>query len=105
MKSGDVVICLDGSKRNGLDYYMFQNWIIEGHKYTIRRIESNRLVGERVLLDEIRNKPVYFHDLFGKAEPAFNKGRFKLHSQYIEEVNEAWESQKNKDEYLREIEI
>ena len=97
MKKGDLVICLDGSKRQGFDYKEFQNWIIEGHKYTIRRIEDIPNVATRVLLEEIKNKPTFFPLIHGKCEPAFADKRFMLHSDYIKRL----EQETEEIDYLR----
>ena len=89
MKPGDKVICIDDSKNPNLDYSMFSQWIREGEKYVVRRVET----GDRVLLEEIKNPSHHFPALFGNAEPGFSKKRFADYEQYIlgnvkEEENE-----------------
>jgi len=78
MKPGDKVICIDDSKNDNISYDAFQEWVREQEKYIVRRIE-----GERVLLEEIRNKPVYVGSIMGKVEPGFAKKRFANYENYI----------------------
>lgn len=89
MRVGDQVICINASKDANIDYSMFTQWVSEGTKYTIRRVES----GGRLLFDEIKNPSVYFPSLMGKTEPGFHKKRFADYNEYIlgnvkEEENE-----------------
>lgn len=96
MKIGEKVICINGAKKAGLNYDHFQEFPIEGHKYTIRRGEENPLTGFRILLKEITNKPIYTEWLFGKVEPAFSKDRFMLlsdYQDYLRYVNESTDDQ------------
>lgn len=94
MKVGDTVICIDDSKNPHLSYSMFTQWIREGAKYTVRRIEMDG----RVLLEEVKNPPAYFPSLYGKAEPGFSKKRFADYTKYLlgelkEQENEIYTTQ------------
>jgi len=82
MKAGDKVICLDSKDTHDTKKYCSQ-WIVEKAIYTVRRIEGS-LTGEtRVLLEEVRNAPVFITALQGKVEPGFAGKRFADLEQYL----------------------
>jgi hypothetical protein len=68
------LLCIDDSK-NAVSKY-FKNWITEGEVYTVRR-EEGSLHGEtRVLLNEIKNDPVFVPELNSSVEVGFRRTRF-----------------------------
>ena len=67
-------MCINASDRGSLEY--FPNWVEEGETYTVRRIEDGMYGRKRVLLEEIKNPPMYVEELMGKTEPGFNMERF-----------------------------
>lgn len=72
----DKYICVDDSKTPASKH--FTQWVVEGDVYTIRRKEGS-LTGEvRVLLNEIKNEPVFIAEFGGKVEPGFNIKRLAL---------------------------
>ena len=80
MRPGEQVICVDASKNPHTDYSMFSGWVKEGQKYTVRTVEDS---GNRILLEEIKNSPIYFSHVMGKAEPGFSKKRFANYEDYV----------------------
>ena len=54
----------------------FETWIEEGTVYTLRRFTGSLVGKQGVLLNEIKNPPVYIHELAGRAEPSFSRDRF-----------------------------
>lgn len=92
MKKGDRVVCIDASIKPGkLAYvgYAYPNWIKEGSTYTIRAILPNDDIVPGVLLEEVRNSPVYIHLLGREQEPAFGTFRFKPLEHTADEATEA----------------
>ena len=83
MKVGNKVICVNDTKEGNLDYSMFPNWIKEGEKYTIKRVEGSMTGVTRFLLEEIANPSVYFPSMMGKAEPGFSHKRFADYEEFI----------------------
>ena len=70
------LLCIDDSRHPASKH--FQNWVVEGEVYTIRRKEGS-LTGEtRVLLNEIKNEPIFVEEFQAKVEPGFNIKRFSL---------------------------
>jgi hypothetical protein len=81
MKKGSRVVCVDDSIRaeimpSVIKYY--KNWVAKDKTYTIREILQNEGIVEGVLLEEIRNEPIYIDLVDKKQEPAFGMFRFKL---------------------------
>lgn len=80
MKVGAKVRCIDEAiKPNMLltisKYY--QNWVQNGKMYTVREVLQNDDIVHGVLLDEIRNEPIYIELIGKKQEPAFGMFRFR----------------------------
>ena len=83
MQVGGKVICVN-DKSNGRHMSdIHKNWVKEGDIYTVRRIEPSIDGRTRVLLEEIKNPPIYLSTLQGKAEPGFDGNRFKDYSDYV----------------------
>lgn len=83
------LLCIDDSRGPGSEY--FENWIVEGETYTLRRSEGSMLPGQqRYLLKEVKNPPIYVSAIMGKAEPGFASTRFVVLQDdgVLEEVNE-----------------
>jgi hypothetical protein len=75
-KVGEKVVCVD-AKPNQKASQFYSEWLVEGKEYTVRRCEGS-LVGQvRVLLEEVKNDPVFVAELQGKVEPGFAAYRFK----------------------------
>lgn len=68
------LLCIN-DKKNAVSKY-FQNWITEGEVYTVRRQEGSLTEVQRVLLNEIKNPPIFIHELGGMVEPGFARNRF-----------------------------
>ena len=89
LEVGDKVICVNSAKQahtvEELNKDM-PNWVKKGEKYTIRAIyDWDFVVG--VLLEEVRNNPIYFSLVDKNAEPCFATWRFeKLITNNIEET-------------------
>ena len=56
----------------------YKNWVSRDNVYTIREVVSNEGIVDGVLLNEIKNAPIYIELIDKKQEPAFGKFRFKL---------------------------
>ena len=81
MRVNDRVICVDDSIRAELmptivKYY--KNWVSRNQIYTVRQVVDNDGIIDGVLLDEIRNEPIYIELIDKKQEPAFGMFRFRL---------------------------
>lgn len=90
MKVGDEVVCIDDSITDNVKIELFPNWVTEGERYTVRKVEGSIGRGQRVLLDQVRNPVTYFPELFGSAEPGFSAKRFASIEDFVE-ANEAVE--------------
>lgn len=80
MKIGQEVICIDDSIKTGELFSVgnhYQNWIKKGTKYTIRAILDNKDIVTGVLLEEVKNKPIYIKLIDAIQEPAFRPNRFR----------------------------
>lgn len=69
-------ICIDDTRNEASVH--FQNWVEKDKEYTVRRIEGSLDGTQRVLLNEVRNKPIFIAELGGHAEPGFSVERFRL---------------------------
>ena len=81
MQQGSRVICVDDTIRGEvmptiIKYY--KNWVQRDKIYTIREIVDNDNIVQGVLLNEIRNEPIYIELIDKKQEPAFGMFRFRL---------------------------
>ena len=84
MKPGDEIICINASKMENRDYSEFTNWVVEGAKYTIRRVENYPFgPGKRLLLEELKNPLGHFDSLGGKTELGFHSSRFANYEDYV----------------------
>lgn len=78
--TGSKIICVDDSIRAEIlptvaKYY--KNWVSRDKIYTIREVFQNEGIVEGVLLEEVRNKPIYIELIDKKQEPAFGLFRFR----------------------------
>lgn len=55
----------------------YHNWVKKGNKYTVREVLQNDDIVHGVLLEEIRNEPIYIELIDKKQEPAFGMFRFR----------------------------
>lgn len=75
-KPGEKVICVDASENQKVSEF-FQEWLVEGKEYTVRRCEGSLNGIPRVLLEEVRNDSVFVAEVGGKIESGFSGKRFK----------------------------
>lgn len=72
---GVRLLCVDARKGKGSEH--FEHWVEEGVVYKQRRREGSLDPSkQRVLLEEIKNPPVFITELGIKAEPGFALARF-----------------------------
>ncbi len=84
-KVGDQVICIDDRKNHPRIDLDFQQWVEEGERYTVRATSMDLNGGIGILLEELRNIPIYSKLLGGKFEPRYNSIRFvKIETDKIE---------------------
>lgn len=81
MRAGDKVVCVDDSIRAEIlptvaKYY--KNWVSRDKVYTVRQVVDNDGIVDGVLLEELRNEPIYIELIDKKQEPAFGTFRFRL---------------------------
>jgi hypothetical protein len=67
-------VCINDNRTVGSEH--FQKWCVLGEVYTLRRTGGSLTGATGLLFKELRNKPVYIHELAGYAEPSFNANRF-----------------------------
>lgn len=82
------LLCINDSRGPGSEH--FENWIVEGETYTLRRSEGSLEPGkQRFLLKEIKNPPIYVTAIMSKVEPGFSSDRFIVcqEDNVLEEVN------------------
>lgn len=75
-KPGEKVICVDASVNQKASEF-YQEWLVEGKEYTVKRCEGSLNGVPRVLLEEVRNDSVFVAEIGGKIEPGFSSKRFK----------------------------
>ena len=70
------MVCIDASYSTPTTMSKFRSWPTRDEIY---RVREQRPEGAEagVLLEEVKNPPVYFEQVMGKLEPAFNPGRFR----------------------------
>lgn len=90
MEVNNKVICVDDTIRPEMmlsvaKYY--SNWVVRDKVYTIREVLHNEGIVEGVLLNEIKNDPIYIDIIDKKQEPAFGMFRFKLFQDSFMEEN------------------
>jgi len=55
----------------------YNNWVKKGKTYTIRQVLQNDDIVHGVLLEEVRNEPIYIELIGREQEPAFGMFRFR----------------------------
>jgi hypothetical protein len=83
-KVGQKIVCVDASPNEKVAN-LYQEWVVKYKEYTVRRAEGSLDGIQRILLEEVRNSPVFFPALGGKAEPGFAATRFKTVESLLEE--------------------
>lgn len=73
---GDKVVCIDDSGNTLATMRKFSSWPVRDEIYTVREQRPEGAEGG-VLLEEIKNEPVYFQQVMGKLEPAYHPDRFR----------------------------
>jgi hypothetical protein len=93
MKVGDKVICVDSSLPHPEIAKHFDKWVEQDKTYIIR---GKRLwYGEySLLLEEIKNPPMYNPEIMGNCEPGYSIKRFRLVDPVEELSHELEEIQK-----------
>lgn len=87
------LLCINASRTPASKH--FEHWIEEGTVYTLRRFTGS-LVGKRgVLLKEIKNPPVYIHELAGRTEPSFAEDRFVEVDEHMNVIRETKVNEKD----------
>lgn len=75
---GQKVVCIDDSIPSSRVMGDFKYWITAGQSYTIRECKYSQLTGRYgVKLKEVKNPPIFFPELLGKTEPAYDSSRFR----------------------------
>lgn len=77
--------CVDDSiKADQLEFVsvVYPQWVKKGEYYTVRQVLENDGIVTGVLLNEVRNEPIYQKLLGRYQEPAFRMSRF------VEEVSD-----------------
>lgn len=81
MQIGSRVVCVDASiKPHMADEIAkdFQQWVVKDQQYIIRDIFYNDGIVTSVVLEEIRNIPLFFKNTIGRVqEPSFKIDRFR----------------------------
>lgn len=81
MKVGSKVICIDSSIPPHMVQEIdrdFQQWVVKDEKYTVREILENDGLVTSILLEEIKNKPLFFPKTIKRVqEPSFRITRFR----------------------------
>lgn len=73
------LICIDDSiKADQIEFVcmVYPEWVKKGQQYTVRQVLENDGIVTGVLLNEVKNDPI-FQQLLGRyQEPAFRMSRF-----------------------------
>lgn len=94
-KKGEKVVCVDASPSTPTTMSKFEAWPSQDEVYHVRDQRPQGAEGG-VLLEELRNPPVYFEQVMGKLEPAFNPARFRR----VEEETSAERAAEEESEVL-----
>ena len=76
-KQGDKVICTNDLPPLQGWNHCFKQWPVKGDKYTVRRCYQALNGDWGVLLEEIKNPPIFHTVLNGNIEPGFSHNRFR----------------------------
>lgn len=71
--------CIDDSiKGDQIEFVcmVYPQWVKNGEQYTVRQVLENDGIVTGVLLEEVRNEPIYQQLLGRYQEPAFRMSRF-----------------------------
>lgn len=80
MTPGTKIVCVDDSIRPEMAEWQRKfcpNWVKKGETYTVREFDDNDGIVDGVLLEEVRNKPVYLTKWDRVIEPRFATWRFR----------------------------
>lgn len=75
MRKGQKVVCVDDRYSNAVTMKNFKEWIKRDETYTVREIRPVGAEGG-ILLEEVKNPPVFYPAFGGHLEPAFHPRRF-----------------------------
>lgn len=99
-KVGMKVVCIDGDfSMHPMIFEHYQQLPSQDQVYTVRAVRPMGAEGG-ILLEEIKNAPVFFAHFQGKLEPAFHPRRFVP----LDEL-ESKEAEEAVEELLKEVEI
>lgn len=73
------LLCIDDSiKADQIEFVsiVYPQWVKNGQQYTVRQVLENDGIVTGVLLNEVRNEPIYQKLLGRYQEPAFRLSRF-----------------------------
>lgn len=96
-KRGEKVVCVDASHSTPTTMSKFRTWPSQDEVYRVRDQRPEGAEGG-LLLEELRNPPVYFEQVMGKLEPAFNPKRFRR----VEEEASAESAEEEESEVLEQ---
>ena len=80
MEIRQKVVCIDDSVKVGQEEFVakaYKQWVKNDQVYTVRAILDNNEIVTGILLEEIRNIPIFIHLIDDFQEPAFRISRFK----------------------------
>lgn len=73
------LLCIDDSiKADQIEFVcmVYPEWVKKGQQYTVRQVLENDGIVTGVLLNEVKNEPIYKKLLGRNQEPAFRLSRF-----------------------------
>ena len=76
MRVGDKIICINGDFHTEVAKF-FQSLPVKDKEYIVRAVRPMAAEGG-ILLEEVKNAPIFFNLYQGKLEPAFNPNRFRM---------------------------
>jgi hypothetical protein len=75
-KTGDKVVCIDARETHPEIMKHFTHWLTEGKIYKVRGTREFNGI-QSVLLEGLKNPPMYNPELFGYCEPGYASVRFR----------------------------
>lgn len=91
MEIRQKVVCIDDSVKAGQEEFVsktYKQWVKKDQVYTVRTILDNNEIVTGILLEEIKNSPIYIHLIDDFQEPAFRTTRFKELQEFAPIVKE-----------------
>jgi hypothetical protein len=75
-KTGDTIVCIDARETHPEIMKHFTHWLTEGKIYKVRGTREFNGI-QSVLLEGLKNPPMYNPELFGHCEPGYASIRFR----------------------------